>query len=102
MAAPHQHEIDALSSLEERIQKAVELVVQLRAEKDTLREENENLRGENKALHTSNDAALQEAAEQRARAEQVAEEMNALRAERKQVRGRIEKLLSHIDQLHSG
>ena len=62
MAAPHQ-ELDALASLEERIHKAVELVSQLRAEKEALSQENENLRGENKALHTSNDAALQEAAE---------------------------------------
>ena len=40
MAAPHQ-ESDALASLEERIHKAVELVSQLRGERDALREENE-------------------------------------------------------------
>ena len=101
MAAPHQ-ELDALASLEERIHKAVELVSQLRAEKDALSQENENLRGENKALHTSNDAALQEAAEARGRVEQIEGELQSLRTERKQVRGRIEKLLGHIDQLHAG
>jgi FtsZ-binding cell division protein ZapB len=100
MAAPHQ-ELDALASLEERIHKAVELVTQLRAEKEALRSENENLRGENKALHTSNEASLREAAEARAGMEQLAAELEALRAERKQVRGRIEKLLSNIDQLHA-
>jgi FtsZ-binding cell division protein ZapB len=101
MAAAPQ-EIDALASLEDRIHRAVELVAQLRQANEALREENENLRGENKALHTSNDAALHEAAEGRAHAEQVAGELQALRAERKQVRGRIEKLLGHLDQLGAG
>jgi FtsZ-binding cell division protein ZapB len=101
MAAAPQ-EIDALASLEDRIHKAVELVAQLRAETEALRQENENLRGENKALHTSNDAALHEAAEGRAQAEQLGGELQALRAERKYVRGRIEKLLGHLDQLGAG
>ena len=101
MAAPHQ-ESDALASLEERIHKAVEVVSQLRAERDALREENENLRGESKALHSSNDAALKDAAEARARIAQLTGELDALRAERKQVRVRIEKLLTHIDQVSAG
>lgn len=69
---------DALGPLEERIHKAVHLVTQLRQEKE---------------------AALRDAAEARAHSAKLAEELEALRAERKQVRGRIEKLLSHIDQL---
>lgn len=77
MSAPHQ-EVDALVALEERIHRAVELVNKLRGEKE---------------------AALREAAESRSRAAQLAQEIEALRAERKQVRGRIEKLLTHIDQL---
>ena len=101
MAAPHQ-EFDALASLEERIHKAVELVSQLRAENEALRAENENLRNETKALRTSNEAAMQEAAEAAARTEQTVGELNSLRAERKQVRLRIEKLLGHIDQLSAG
>ncbi|HXI40196.1 MAG TPA: cell division protein ZapB [Bryobacteraceae bacterium] len=101
MSAPHQ-ELDALASLEERIHKAVELVSQLRAENEALRAENEDLRNETKALRTSNDAAIQEAAAATAGAEQAAGELNALRAERKQVRLRIEKLLGHIDQLSAG
>src|SRR5690242_3063732 len=101
MAAPHQ-ELDALASLEERIHKAVELVSQLRAEKETLRIDNENLRGENNALHTSNQAALKEAMAARTRAAEIEGELQPLRAARKQVRGRIGKLLGHIDQLHAG
>jgi FtsZ-binding cell division protein ZapB len=78
-------EVDTLSHLEERIQKAVALVNRLRQEKD---------------------AALKElAATQAAHAESqdtnahLTEEVEALRAERHQVRNRIEKLLGHIDQL---
>ncbi len=69
---------DALSGLEERIQKAVVLVGSLRKEKDSLTSElNE---------------ALQEV-------ERLSSEVAALREERTVVRSRIEKLLGHIDQL---
>ena len=77
MAAPGTA-IDALASLEERIRQAVELVARLRSEKD---------------------AAVQDAEQARALAAQISEELEILRAERLQVRGRIEKLLGKIDQL---
>ncbi|MDQ6677691.1 MAG: cell division protein ZapB [Acidobacteriota bacterium] len=64
-------ETDSLAGLEDRIMKAVQLVQRLRQEKE---------------------AALKENA-------RLAEELEAMRAERKQVRGRIEKLLGHIDTL---
>jgi FtsZ-binding cell division protein ZapB len=69
---------DALGSLEERIQQAVQLVVRLRQERD---------------------AALEQAAQARAEAARMAGEVRTLQAERKQVRARIEKLLGQIDQL---
>jgi len=82
---PTQQETDALSSLEERIQRAIETVARLRAEKH---------------------AALEEAVEARAETagakEEIArltEDNRLLHAERKQVRTRIEKLLGQIDQL---
>lgn len=77
MATP-ELETDSLAGLEERIQRAVALVQRLRQEKD---------------------AALKEIAELKADVASYNEELDALRAERKQVRGRIEKLLGHIDQL---
>jgi len=77
MATP-EIETDSLAGLEERIQKAVALVQRLRQEKE---------------------AALKEVAELKADVATYNEEFDALRAERKQVRGRIEKLLGHIDQL---
>ena len=74
-------ETDSLSSLEDRIQRAVQLVTRLRQEKE---------------------AADQRAAEARADADRLADEVRTLQAERKQVRGRIEKLLGQIDQLSTG
>ncbi len=69
--SPSQQELDALASLEERITRAVELVITLRAEKAD--------------LESQRDAAIQE--------------LDELRSERKQVRTRIEKLLGQMDLL---
>ena len=76
--SPADQENDSLSTLEERIQRAVQLVVRLRQERE---------------------AAVQEAAEARREAVRLADENKTLHAERKQVRNRIEKLLGQIDQL---
>jgi FtsZ-binding cell division protein ZapB len=67
-------ETDSLRSLEERIHQAVQLVDRLRQERD---------------------AAVKQAT-------QLVTEVEALRAERKQVRSRIEKLLGQVDQLSGG
>ncbi len=77
---PIEQEADALSSLEDRIQRAIDMVSRLRAEKE---------------------AALEEAAEAKSEASRLAEEIRLLHADRKQVRSRIEKLLGQIDQLSS-
>ncbi|HEX3876827.1 MAG TPA: cell division protein ZapB [Bryobacteraceae bacterium] len=77
---PIEQEADALSSLEDRIQRAIEMVSRLRAEKE---------------------AALEEAAEAKAEVERLTEDNRLLQSERKQVRSRIEKLLGQIDQLSS-
>jgi FtsZ-binding cell division protein ZapB len=76
--SPAEQETDSLSSLEERIQQAVQLVARLRTEKD---------------------AAIEQADGAKAEAARLAEEVRVLQAERKQVRQRIEKLLGQIDQL---
>ena len=76
--SPAEQENDSLSSLEERIQRAVQLVVRLRQERE---------------------AAVEEAAEAKREAARLADEVKTLQAERKQVRSRIEKLLGQIDQL---
>jgi FtsZ-binding cell division protein ZapB len=79
--SPVELETDSLQALEQRIQQAVQLVARLRQEKD---------------------AAVQEAAEARAEAARLSDDLKTLHAERKQVRARIEKLLGQIDQLSAG
>jgi FtsZ-binding cell division protein ZapB len=78
----------SLDALEERIRQTVELVARLRQEKQ--------------AALAERDAALREAAQQKQRADKLAEELEALREERRQVRARIEKLLGQIDALANG
>jgi FtsZ-binding cell division protein ZapB len=78
-------EIDTLSHLEERIQKAVALVHHLRQEREAALKQ-----------LAATQASLADSQDTNAR---LAEEIEALRAERHQVRSRIEKLLGHIDQL---
>lgn len=76
--SPVEESTDSLSSLEERIQRAVQLVARLRQEKET---------------------ALEEGAELRTQVERLTDEVKTLQTDRKQVRTRIEKLLGQIDQL---
>lgn len=85
-------EKDALAHLEERVEKAVGLVIRLR-------EENAALVAE-KAAAAADLAELEAVAErERAANQKLNEEIEALRAERGQVRNRLERLLGHIDQL---
>jgi FtsZ-binding cell division protein ZapB len=77
-ATQQEQELDALSSLEDRITRAVELVAALRAEKVELEEQLAS--------------AISDANSYR-------QELNELRSERKQVRTRIEKLLGQMELL---
>jgi FtsZ-binding cell division protein ZapB len=78
-------ETDSLAHLEERVQRAVALVTRLRQEKEAALKELA--------------ATQQTVAESQKANALLSEEIDALRTERQQVRGRIEKLLGHIDQL---
>lgn len=75
-----EEDADALQSLEERILRAVDLVSQLRLERDAAVKSNVDLKAENTRL---------------------SEELESLQSERKQVRTRIEKLLGQMDNLAS-
>ncbi|MGA2183961.1 MAG: cell division protein ZapB [Bryobacteraceae bacterium] len=90
---PGEQEIDALASLEERINRAVEAVNYLRKEKEVIAQQLETVMSER-------DAARKEAALAQAQAQKVAQELDDLRSERKQVRTRIEKLLGQMDLLN--
>jgi chromosome segregation ATPase len=78
-------EVDTLSHLEDRIQKAVALVNRLRQEKDAALKE-----------LAASQAAFEDSQAATAR---LSGDIEALQTERRQVRSRLEKLLSHIDQL---
>jgi FtsZ-binding cell division protein ZapB len=79
MAVPREeHEIDSLASLEERVTRAVEIVAALRQERDQL---------------------AQKLSSSQAEGTRLADELDHLRSERKQVRTRIEKLLGQMDLL---
>ncbi len=80
MTTATQQELDALSSLEERIRGAVELVASLRSQ-------NQDLEMQLSSALAERDAARQE--------------LDEFRSERKQVRTRIEKLLGQLDLLSS-
>jgi len=73
-----QHELDSLASLEERINRAVDLVTTLRAERAD--------------MESQLNASLAER-------DSMGQELEELRAERKQVRTRIEKLIGQMDLL---
>jgi FtsZ-binding cell division protein ZapB len=81
-------QIDSLATLEERIHQAIELVTRLRREKD--------------AALAARDAAAREASSAREQAAGLTRELDNLRAERSEVRSRIEKLLGQIDTLGAG
>lgn len=71
-------DLDTLASLEERITRTVDLVMQLRADNQALEAELQTARGET---------------------ERLSQELEEARSERKQVRTRIEKLLGQMDLL---
>lgn len=94
MATPtaRAEDTDSLASLEERIHRAVQLVSQLRQEKDTLQKLFEEAVAEK-------ETAEKVVAETREHNRVLAEEIDDLKAERRQVRSRIEKLLGQMDML---
>jgi len=82
-------ESDSLASLEDRILRTVDLMSELRAERDAALAELAAARAAIEEL-----GALKEAA---AEAQELRQEVTELRTERKQVRLRIEKLLTQMD-----
>lgn len=85
-------ESDPLLHLEERITKAVEILTRFRGEKEAMQAQVD-------ADHAERDAAVKEAAAANVQTQKLAQELEDLRSERKQVRTRIEKLLGQMDLL---
>ena len=94
--APIAKETDPLDHLEERIQKAVTLVNRLRDEKADATEAAAREKESSGKIIDALRVDLEEAQNANIK---LAAELEAMRAERLQVRSRLEKLLGHIDQL---
>lgn len=86
---PEGFDSDSLADLEERVLRTVELVATLRAERDAALAKLAGAQAAVKEL-----SAFKKAEDE---ARSLREEITALRAERKQVRLRIEKLLAQMD-----
>ncbi len=78
-------EPDTLTQIEERILRAVELVNKLRQERDAALRELDTVREDLQQTEASGRT--------------LGEEILSLKADRQKVRGRLERLLGHIDQL---
>lgn len=117
---PHTDDLAALSALEQRILRVIQTVKTLQKEKAALEAEKRSLVDEVKAAYAHKDAALREAADVRTaltlakadieqarlaaagpadEVERMKSEITKLKAERHQVRARLEKLLGQMDLL---
>jgi chromosome segregation ATPase len=105
-AAVQEQSIDSLASLEERITRAVQVITNLRSENSQLQQRLkgalDELKSESEARHEIETRSAQihkDKDELTQQVKRLSEELNDLRGERKQVRSRIEKLLSQLDLL---
>ena len=99
-------QIDSLVDLEERINRAVQVITDLRRDNEQLQERVRIAESDVQAAYAERDQTQALAAEfQRengdleSKIKQLSAELEELRGERKQVRTRIEKLLNQLDLL---
>jgi chromosome segregation ATPase len=108
MQAAQEQELDTLSSLEERITRAVQAITDLRSENRQLQEQLGAARTELDSTRAARDEAQglssefqKENGELEDKLRGANEELDQLRGERRQVRERIEKLLGQLDLLNA-
>ena len=101
-----QEGIDTLSSLEERITRAVQAISQLRSDNGRLQEELRNAEeradstgSELREVQALSEEFQKEHGELTEKVNQLSQELDTLKGERKQVKVRIEKLLNQLDLL---
>ena len=94
--------LESLSHLEERIQRAVDLIVRLKAENrrmvdDTarLQDERQSLESQSASLQQANEELLREGNELRAKAE----EWKRFQRDRDEIRSRIDGMLAKFEEL---
>lgn len=101
-----QEGIDTLASLEERITRAVQAISSLRNENAHLQEqlkasqdESRTAKAELEEVHALSNEFQKDNGELDRKVAQLSEELETMKGERKQVKTRIEKLLSQLDLL---
>jgi chromosome segregation ATPase len=106
METAQENAVDSLASLEERITRAVQVITDLRSQNVSLTKRvtalEDEVRAGNEARHeleSSNAALLKERDDLDHQARQQSQDLDEMRGERKEVRSRIEKLLSQLDLL---
>ena len=99
METVNEESVDTLASLEQRIQRAVEVLTSLRAENIQLGEKLSTVTGERDRALTELSETRQRLADSESHLSRLSQDLDGLRAERKQVRTRIEKLLGQMDLL---
>ena len=105
-AAPALEGLDTLANLEERITRAVEVVNSLRQEnkrlQDKLQTTGDDLESTKNELREAQSLSAEfqkENEDLSRRLERSTQELEGLRSERKQVKARVEKLLTQLDLL---
>jgi chromosome segregation ATPase len=99
METVNEESVDTLASLEQRVQHAVEVLTSLRAENAQLGEKLSAVTGERDRALAELSETRQRLADSETHLSKVSQDLDGLRAERKQVKTRIEKLLGQMDLL---
>jgi uncharacterized coiled-coil DUF342 family protein len=99
MDTVNEESVDTLGNLEQRIQRAVELLTSLRGENHKLNEQLAEVTTERDIANEELGGIRGQLSNSEAQASKLSEEVESLREERKQVKTRIEKLLGQMDLL---
>jgi len=99
METVNEEGIDTLASLEQRVQRAVELLTSLRGENQGLNHPLSAARSKRDARQAELDEARTRLSSADEQLKALSEELENLRSERQQVKNRIEKLLGQMDLL---
>jgi uncharacterized coiled-coil DUF342 family protein len=99
MDTVNEESVDTLGNLEQRIQRAVELLTTLRGENHKLSEQLAEVTMERDIANEELSGVRGQLSDSETQASKLSEEVESLREERKQVKTRIEKLLGQMDLL---
>ena len=99
METINEEAIDTLESLEQRVQRAVEVLNALRSENHELSQQLAAAKDETERFRGELEQARQQLSESDSQLKQLTDDVAHLRDERKHVKSRIEKLLGQMDLL---